>query len=97
MNKILFADSAGPAFQKAYNQTHFALAALVPATLVSPQDGQIAKVADVGLAAALTVHNHVALNYGERQQAPSAAALSRRSTLPLPPTATLQTFVEQQL
>lgn len=48
-----------------YNNSHFALAALLPASLVSPQDGAIAKVADVGLAAAITVHNHVALNYGE--------------------------------
>lgn len=64
MNKLLFADSAGPAWQKMYNNTHFALAALLPASLVSPQDGAIAKVADVGLAAAITAHNHVALNYG---------------------------------
>lgn len=63
MNKVLFADSAGSAFQKAYSTTHFALAALLPASLVSPQDGPIAKVADLGLAGAITVHNHVALNY----------------------------------
>ena len=47
-----------------YSNSHYVLAALVPATLVSPQDGPIAKVADLGLAAAITVHNHVALNYG---------------------------------
>ncbi|KAI3427435.1 hypothetical protein D9Q98_010350 [Chlorella vulgaris] len=63
MNKLLFADSAGPSFQKIYGTSHFALAALVPASLVSPPEGAIAKVADVGLAAALTVHNHIALNY----------------------------------
>ncbi|KAL4425151.1 hypothetical protein ABPG77_008256 [Micractinium sp. CCAP 211/92] len=63
MNKLIFADSAGSAWQKLYNNSHFALAALLPASLVSPQDGAIAKVADVGLAAAITVHNHVALNY----------------------------------
>lgn len=48
-----------------YSNSHFALAALLPASLVSPQDGAIAKVADVGLAAAITVHNHIALNYGK--------------------------------
>lgn len=63
MNKLLFADSAGPAFQKVYHNSGYALAALVPATLVSPSDGAIAMVADVGLAAAITAHNHVALNY----------------------------------
>lgn len=50
--------------QKVYNNSHYALAALLPASLVSPQDGPIAKVADIGLAAAITVHNHIALNYG---------------------------------
>jgi hypothetical protein len=69
MNKLLFADSAGPSFQKIYGTSHFALAALVPASLVSPPEGAIAKVADVGLAAALTVHNHIALNYGARSEA----------------------------
>lgn len=66
MNKLLFADSAGPAWQKVYSNSHYALAALLPASLVSPQDGAIAKVADVGLAAAITAHNHIALNYGAR-------------------------------
>lgn len=37
MNKLIFADSAGPAFQRIYNNSHFALAALLPASLVSPQ------------------------------------------------------------
>lgn len=37
MNKLIFADSAGPAFQRVYNNSHYALAALLPASLVSPQ------------------------------------------------------------
>ena len=37
MNKLIFADSAGPAWQKVYNNSHYALAALLPASLVSPQ------------------------------------------------------------
>ena len=64
MNKLLFADSAGPGWQKLYSNSHYALAALLPASLVSPSDGPIAKVADLGLAGAITVHNHIALNYG---------------------------------
>jgi hypothetical protein len=78
MNKLLFADSAGPAWQKAYSNSHYGLAALLPASLVSPSDGAIAKVADVGLAAAITVHNHIALNYGEQPQGapPGRAALA---------------------
>jgi hypothetical protein len=72
MNKLLFADSAGPGWQKVYNTSHFALAALLPASLVSQPDGVIAMVADLGLAGAITVHNHIALNYG----APRAPGLS---------------------
>lgn len=78
MNKLLFADSAGPAWQKVYNNTHYALAALLPASLVSPQDGAIAKVADLGLAATITAHNHVALNYGERRNLPAVGRQCRR-------------------
>lgn len=79
MNKLLFADSAGPSFQKIYGTSHFALAALVPASLVSPPEGAIAKVADVGLAAALTVHNHIALNYGARSEAGAVVVGRHRS------------------
>jgi hypothetical protein len=74
MNKLLFADSAGPGFQRIYANSSYALAALVPASLVSPPDGAIAKVADVGLAVAITAHNHIGLNYGE-QGALNAAGL----------------------
>jgi hypothetical protein len=66
MNKLLFADSAGPRMQKLYGQSHYALAALVPASLVSPTDSIPAKLADVGLAAAIPFHSQVALNYGAR-------------------------------
>lgn len=40
---------------------HYACTAGQPTNV---QDGAIAKAADVGLAAAITVHNHIALNYG---------------------------------
>ena len=75
MNKLLYADNAGPVVQKLYHNSAFALAALVPATLVSPQDGVFAKIADIGLAAAIPLHNHVALNYGARAAVSSAAEL----------------------
>jgi hypothetical protein len=65
MNKLLFADAAGPRVQKLYSQSHYALAGLVPATLVSPSDSIPAKIADLGLAAAIPLHSHVGLNYGE--------------------------------
>ncbi|PRW05913.1 Succinate dehydrogenase [ubiquinone] cytochrome b small mitochondrial [Chlorella sorokiniana] len=78
MNKLIFADSAGPTFQRIYNNSHFALAALLPASLVSPQDGPIAKVADVGLAATITVHNHIALNYVISDYVPRALQVPAR-------------------
>ncbi len=64
MNKLLFPDAAGPKIQRWYGQSHYALAALVPATLVSPTDSIPAKLADLGLAVAIPLHNHVALGYG---------------------------------
>jgi len=65
MNKVLFADTAGSNFQKLYGQSHYALAALVPASLVSNSDSIPAKLADLGLAAAIPFHSHVAMNFGE--------------------------------
>lgn len=65
MNKILFSDAAGPQIQKLYGNSHYALAALVPASLVSPSDGMLAKVADLGLAVAIPLHSHVGLGYGK--------------------------------
>jgi hypothetical protein len=62
MNKVLYADAAGTAIQKYYGKSHIALAALIPATLVSPSDSIPAKLADVGIAAVVPFHAHVGLN-----------------------------------
>ncbi len=62
---MLFSESAGPSVHKLYNQSHYALAGLIPATLVSEDRGLFAKVSDLGLALALPVHSHLALNYGD--------------------------------
>lgn len=64
MSKLLFADSAGSSFQKLYGQSHIVLAALVPASLVSKADSIPAKLADLGLAAAIPLHSHIAMNFG---------------------------------
>lgn len=64
MNSILFADSAGPKVQRLYHQSHYVLAGLLPASLVSETSSIPAKVSDIGLAAAIPLHSHVALNYG---------------------------------
>eukprot|EP00890_Picochlorum_soloecismus_P006566 jgi/Picsp_1/734/NSC_04223-R1_succinate dehydrogenase len=63
LSKILHADSAGPSVQKLYHQSHYVLAGLVPATLVSDKSSIFAKVSDVGLAAAIPLHSHIAMNY----------------------------------
>lgn len=62
INKILMADAAGPAWQKAYHTSSYALAGLLPAGLVSPEGGALAKVSDIGLAAAIPFHTHVGLS-----------------------------------
>lgn len=64
-SRVVHADSAGPRFQKVYNQSHVVLAALLPAALVSPQGSIPQKVSDLGLALAIPLHSHVALNFGE--------------------------------
>jgi succinate dehydrogenase (ubiquinone) membrane anchor subunit len=64
-NKILFADAAGPQFQKIYSKSHYTLAGLVPAGLVSETGSVPAKISDVGLAVAIPVHGHIAMNFGE--------------------------------
>jgi hypothetical protein len=65
MNKVLYSDAAGTAIHKYYGKGQFALAALIPATLVSPADSIPAKIADVGLAVAVPFHAHVGLSVGE--------------------------------
>jgi hypothetical protein len=65
MNKVLYADAAGTAIQKVYGKSHIALAALIPASLVSPSDSIPAKIADVGIAAVVPFHAHVGLSVGE--------------------------------
>jgi hypothetical protein len=65
MNKVLYADAAGTAIQKYYGKSHIALAALIPASLVSPSDSIPAKIADVGIAAVVPFHAHVGLNVGK--------------------------------
>jgi hypothetical protein len=83
MNRILFADAAGPQMQKLYSQSHYVLAGLVPATLVSETDSIPAKIADVGLAAAIPFHSQVGLNYGTSTYvACMGFALPRSFTLP---------------
>lgn len=64
MNKILYADAAGVALQKAFGKSQIALAGLVPATLVSPADSIPAKIADVGIAAIVPFHAHYGLSVG---------------------------------
>lgn len=64
MNAILFADSAGPRAQKLYQQSHYVLAGFIPATLVSEKSSIPAKLSDIGLAAAIPLHSHIALNFG---------------------------------
>jgi hypothetical protein len=65
MNKVLYADAAGTAIQKYYGKSQLSLAALIPATLVSPADSIPAKIADVGLAVVVPFHAHVGLSVGE--------------------------------
>ena len=62
MNKVLYSDAAGTAIQKVYGKSNLTLAALMPATLVSPSDSILAKVADVGIATVIPFHANVGLS-----------------------------------
>jgi hypothetical protein len=64
LNKVLYADSAATAIHKYYGKSNMTLAALVPATLVSPSDSIPAKIADVGIAAVVPFHAHVGMSVG---------------------------------
>lgn len=66
MNKILYADAAGRQFQNIYTKSHYALAGLLPLGLISPTDSAPAKLCDLGLAVAIPVHSHIAMNFGAR-------------------------------
>lgn len=79
MNAILFADSAGPKVQRLYQQSHYVLAGLVPATLVCDSESIPAKAADLGLAVALPVHSHVAMNFVVSDYVPKAFQLPVRA------------------
>lgn len=61
---FVYADTSKSLY-KLFHKSHFALAGLVPACLALPSDGFPAKLADVGLAAVLPLHTHVAMNSGE--------------------------------
>eukprot|EP00884_Botryococcus_braunii_P002578 jgi/Botrbrau1/12320/Bobra.0205s0018.1 len=60
-SKVLRADAAGSAFQKAYENTHIGLAGLVPIAALSG-DGVLQRVADIGLGILIPVHSQIALN-----------------------------------
>lgn len=77
-SKVLTADSAGPAWQRAFHTSSYALAGLIPAGLVSPEGGVLAKVADVGLAAAIPFHTHVGLNLVVSDYVPRALQMPAR-------------------
>ena len=79
MNAVLFADSAGPKVQRLYQQSHYVLAGLIPATLLCESTSIPAKVSDVGLALALPVHSHVALNYVVSDYVPKSFQLPVRA------------------
>jgi|Transcript_1624 succinate dehydrogenase (ubiquinone) membrane anchor subunit len=79
MNAVLFADSAGPKVQRLYQQSHYVLAGLVPATLICESNTIPARVSDVGLALALPLHSHVALSYVVSDYVPKSLQLPVRA------------------
>ncbi|WPT10659.1 Succinate dehydrogenase [ubiquinone] cytochrome b small subunit [Picochlorum sp. SENEW3] len=79
MNSFLFADSAGPKVQRLYHQSHYVLAGLIPATLVSEKSSIPAKLSDIGLAAAIPVHSHIAMNYVVSDYIPKSAQFPVRA------------------
>lgn len=83
----MYADTSKGLY-KLFHKSHFALAGLVPATLALPSDGFPAKLADVGLAAVLPLHSHVAMNSGEwnsTQRARSRSEINYVASMELVP------------
>ncbi|KAL6782825.1 SDH4 [Auxenochlorella protothecoides x Auxenochlorella symbiontica] len=75
---FVYADTSKGLY-KLFHKSHFALAGLVPATLALPSDGFPAKLADVGLAAVLPLHSHVAMNSVVTDYVPKALQLPARA------------------
>ncbi|GMH35520.1 hypothetical protein BSKO_03388 [Bryopsis sp. KO-2023] len=62
LQKVLAADSAGPAVHRLYEHSGKALAGLVPLAILSPQDSSVAMVTDLALVPVITLHSHVSMN-----------------------------------
>ncbi|KDD76803.1 hypothetical protein H632_c99p0 [Helicosporidium sp. ATCC 50920] len=78
MNKLLYPDGAGSKVLRFYHQSSYAMAALVPATMLAPTGSMPAKAADVGLAVALPLHGHFALSYVVSDYVPKGLQLPAR-------------------
>lgn len=62
LTKVLRADAAGPEFRKLYDQTHVALAGLVPIAALGGEDNKLISLTDLALGVALPIHAHIGLN-----------------------------------
>lgn len=62
LDKILKADSAGPKFRKIYDQSHYALAGLVPIAALGGEHTPLTRLTDLALAAVIPLHMHVGVN-----------------------------------
>lgn len=60
--KVLRADSAGPEFRKLYEQSHIALAGLVPIAALGGEGNKLITLTDLALGVALPIHAHIGLN-----------------------------------
>lgn len=65
MSRLLFPDRTGHGGIKLIHQSSFALAGLVPASLLVPTESIPAKIVDVGLSVVLPVHGYFGLMYSE--------------------------------
>jgi succinate dehydrogenase (ubiquinone) membrane anchor subunit len=62
LEKVLKADTAGPAFRHFYDKTHYVLAGLVPISALGGENTPLIRLTDLALGVVIPLHAHVGLN-----------------------------------
>jgi len=62
LEKVLIADQAGPLGRKLYENSHMALAGLVPVAALGHDGSTLTRFADLALGVVIPIHSHIAVN-----------------------------------
>jgi len=75
---LLYVADTAPSLKKLYHQSGIALAALVPLAIFQQQGDALGRVVDAGLALAVPLHGHIAMNYVVTDYVPKSVAGAAR-------------------